>query len=503
MVLIKHQASSIKHQASSITLIDHFLFYNGFLFYISSYFNYFLLHAIATKNYRTVCRIKVIDILVILILLATFLLPINSANALSAVTSQKIIGNAPRFDDVQNATNKLGFKVNDILYREFDNNIKSTEIKVFDGEFTFDNFQVQNYDTSNLVVLNNYKDSDGDGAHLNTPFIITDTEYKWFDNSGKQIDSSEYQHSIGCGSGYYMPLRLVIATQVKVKSQYGIPDESEYITLKKEYKIATKPAICFAKPNATITVENAQWHSFDDNGNSQPWNLNNAQISSIYGGGRTTDYVLNFGFKASPTQSNGKKFPTTGFPGAKFQLVMAGSQYDYRFSLITPTSDVVTVSADGFVTLNKKPVGNVTIRATLKREPAITFDYTFNPTSVWAVPTGDYSAIWAVAVQDKCGSESNVLSRQELTNSPQNQAPQFWTYFDNNYTRKIGGGLSAEWGQMNQTSYPDSNWRNEHYWTRDYYSPDRHFVVHSVNGGVGYDGYENKIGKINYIACKQ
>lgn len=34
-------------------------------------------------------------------------------------------------------------------------------------------------------------------------------------------------------------------------------------------------------------------------------------------------------------------------------------------------------------------------------------------------------------------------------------------------------------------------------------SQAKHFVVHSVNGGVGYDGYENKIGKINYIACKQ
>jgi len=180
---------------------------------------------------------------------------------------------------------------------------------------------------------------------------------------------------------------------------------------------------------------------------------------------------------------------------------MVGAQTDYKFNIKSFSKDVVDVDSQGFVILWKKPSGPITVQVVNKKNELMQFNYTFTPTNVWAVPTGDYNGGWLEASTTKCGGTEKVLSRKELTNSPKNSAPMQWKYHDNNYTRSIDFSLGAEWGPMNENTYPESAWRSKHYWTRDNYTNDRQFVVHSVNGGVGYDGYEN-IGSINYIACK-
>ncbi|MFQ0972146.1 hypothetical protein GYW75_09670 [Gilliamella sp. ESL0232] len=398
------------------------------------------------------------------------------------------------------SADKHGFTVNGVFYSEASGTIKSSEVKEFDGNLTLNDFKVAIYTSTNLDKVENYSDIDGDSADPQEPFKVQMTNYWWYDNNGVRIMGDDKKKMIGCGSGFSMPLKLIIKTDVKAQSEYGIPNESESVTLAKTYQIAAKSEICYAKPNATITHQNAQWHGFDKNGNSQKWNLESSIINPEYGGGRTNDYVLNFGFKAKPTVSS-KTFPTTGFPGAKFQLVMTGVQTDYEFSVITGSKDIIDIDSLGFITLKKKPLGELTVQATLKRDKSVKHNYSFNPTNIWAIPQSDFRDYWDIA-QAKCGGAFNILSRDELTNSPQRKAPMYWNFKDNNYSRAIGGGLTAEWGQMNQTSYPSSDWRDAHYWTRDNYSPERHFVVHTVNGGVGYDSYENKIGKINYIACK-
>ncbi|OCG66051.1 hypothetical protein A9G41_13100 [Gilliamella sp. Nev5-1] len=425
---------------------------------------------------------------------------VSSANAiLTATSSQVIVGNTPQVVALSSA-DKHGFTVNGVFYSEASGTIKSSEVKEFDGNLTLNDFKVAIYTSTNLDKVENYSDIDGDNADPQQPFKVEMTNYWWYDNNGVRIIGDDKKKIIGCGSGFSMPLKLIIKTNVRAHSAYGIPDEGEPITLAKTYQIAPKSQICYAKPNATVVYQNAQWHGFDENGNSQKWNLENSIISPEYGGGRTSDYVLDFGFKAKPTYSS-KTFPTTGFPGAQFQLVMTGAQTDYEFSVITQTKDVVDVDSLGSITLKKKPLDQVIVQATLKRDRSVKHDYSFNPTSIWAIPQGDFKGYWNVS-QTKCGSAFNVLSRGELTNSPQRKAPMYWQFKDNNYTRAIGEGLTAEWGPMNKISYPNSEWRDAHYWTRDNYSSELYFVVHSVNGGVGYGGYENKIGQINHIACK-
>lgn len=429
------------------------------------------------------------------------LVNLPSSYGLATKTANGIHGYAPEIINTQLASDKHGFTLNGVFYSESTGNIKENEIKEFDGDLTFNDFSIKIFGYGSLDTQINYQDIDGDSIDPTHPFLEKDAYFQWYDANGKKIPEGDNNKIMGCGSGYAMPLKLEIGSKVQTFSQYGIPKESDFLLITKFYEISLKPKICYARPNATIITQNAQWHSFDVNGNSEKWNLDNAVISPEYGGGHSPDYILDLGFKANPNASNGRIFPTTGFPGAKFQLVMVGAQTDYKFNIKSFSKDVVDVDSQGFVILWKKPSGPITVQVVNKKNELMQFNYTFTPTNVWAVPTGDYNGGWLEASTTKCGGTEKVLSRKELTNSPKNSAPMQWKYHDNNYTRSIDFSLGAEWGPMNENTYPESAWRSKHYWTRDNYTNDRQFVVHSVNGGVGYDGYEN-IGSINYIACK-
>jgi hypothetical protein len=100
--------------------------------------------------------------------------------------------------------------------------------------------------------------------------------------------------------------------------------------------------------------------------------------------------------------SGGRNFPTTGFPGAKFQLVMAGAQTDYRYQIINNPGGGASIDENGMVKLTSKPMGTVTVKAILKRNPSVSYDYSFNPTSVWTIPQGDIKGVYDTAVK-RCG----------------------------------------------------------------------------------------------------
>ncbi|WP_141675040.1 hypothetical protein [Gilliamella sp. Bif1-4] len=76
------------------------------------------------------------------------------------------------------------------------------------------------------------------------------TNYWWYDNNGKRIADDDMKKAIGCGSGLSIPLKLIVQTEVKAYSTYGIPNESKQVTLAKSYQISPKPELCYAKPDA-------------------------------------------------------------------------------------------------------------------------------------------------------------------------------------------------------------------------------------------------------------
>ena len=493
--MIGHRASGIGHRASGI---GHRASGIGHRALLKS-----LLIKLVYRTFHT-SPLLFINTALFLIILFLFCFKVS---ALTTQTVKAINGNKPEFIDIENASKKQGFKVLETFYSESSNNIKGEEIKEFDNNLKFSDFKVALLD---LDVQSNYQDADGDKIREAQPFK-TKTTYAWQDNEGKEIKEDKAETIIGCGSGYSMPLTLTIKTLVNTYSEHGIPNESDSVELIKSYKIAAKSELCYAKPNSTIVYPQAQWLSYNSDGSGEDWNdINRTNRHVVHGGGFTADYVPDMGFKAKPTVSR-LTFPTSGFPGAKFQLVMTGAQSDYRFIIINNPGGQARIDENqGFVTLKGKPTGPITVQATLIRDPKVIHQYTFNPTSfIWLEPQGTNYVTFDDA-KNICGGIQNLPTLSMFTNSPQNNIDKNidWHYFPNTFTRAIGQGLFAEWGYTDYNAYPDSDWGKfiqakdgkAYYWTsNDHYNENVMFVGDARAGNVNaYPKYFPLL-----VACKR
>ena len=455
--------------------------------------------ALTNSSLLSVCLSLVKPFIYILFILC-FLGVSQRSLALTAHSINVIIGNKPKVVDIEGASKKHGFTVNGVLYSSNTNNLSDTQINQFDGNLTIKDFIIKDYAMNDLDVTANYDDTDGDGIRNNTPFTVEETNYSWFDSKGIKIENNE--KIIGCGSDISMPLTLTITTKVKTYSEYGVPNESEYVDITQKYKIMAKPDICYAKPNQMITFPTMTWGSarpieyqgrieciltgyadnefelsldedFVDLRVTRGWNFDNSRVRNSYCGGgynaNVFDPINGFKVSASP------HFPTTGFPGAKFQLVMTGDQEDFDYNVSANPKDSVVVDKAGNVMLKKKPIGLVTITAKFKHSEQIPEQvYSFNLSGVWAVPHGQGDNHYTYEqIVHLCGGEQNIPSRAEMSNSP--NAPASWTKYPlawDAFTRTIGEGLLSEWGMSTKYSYPDSDWPRSGllwFYTRDQY----------------------------------
>ena len=420
------------------------------------------------------------------------------SQAIIANTINVIHGNKPEVVNIETAAKRQGFTINGVFYSANTNNLDDIQINQFDGNLKINDFIIKNYTINDLDMTTNYDDSDEDGINHRRPFSVEPTTYSWVDNNGVIIEGNDRARIIGCSSGFSMPLYLTITTKVKTYAEYGIPNESEYADITQKYKIMAEPEICYAKPYQMVLFPNYVWGSVrpiqyqgrqecllygyrDDqfiesiNDDSMylvnGWNLDNSRNrNSVCGGGYNAQVFdpIN-GFKVSAVPH----FPTTGFSGAKFQLVMTGNQNDFNYSFIENPNNSVTVDNQGFVTLINKPTGQVTIKVTFKHDNQIAEKlYSFNLTGIWANPRGSELYTYQQII-NLCGGESKLPSRAEMSNSP--NAPLSWTtmpYLWDAFTRDIGNGLLSEWGMTSKLTYPDSNWSSNLLWfySRDIYS---------------------------------
>ncbi|XKM14578.1 hypothetical protein RCS94_05225 [Orbaceae bacterium ac157xtp] len=422
----------------------------------------------------------------------------SSYGALSATSANTIKGNAPWFTG-QSGAKKLGFVVDGISYSEANPVLGGTNTskdkiisgvqKNFNGGLKLSDFVVTGLTANDFSPTTDYYDADGDlGYTLATDaFSMGSVTYDWYEGNTRldKTNQTVMNQTLGCGSSLSLPLTLKITLpNVKVKSRYGNPKERGETNLVQMYKIGSESGICFAKPNS-LWWQNA-WGISGNSTNGGGYN--SAQFDPVNG------------FKASLTT----KFPTTGFPGAEFTLVTVGNPTDYTFN---SNDSAVTVDTNGKVTLNSKPSGAVMIKAKYNATSQV-HEYTFNPTTVWVRPTGAGTSnrgnyAWAIA---QCGgNESNIPSGAQLTNSPQinysgpvefpSGAPAIPT---NSYTRAVGGGVFSEWGLINSSNYPGSQWDSGHlYWTSDTHSTGVMFNIHPGNGRVVLGATGNSI----FVAC--
>ncbi|XKM13935.1 hypothetical protein RCS94_01895 [Orbaceae bacterium ac157xtp] len=398
----------------------------------------------------------------------------SSYGALSATSANTIKGNAPT---VQNGS--LGFNVDGDDYSKAIGNIDPNVAKTFDAGLSLSHFTAMNLTDAD------YYDADGDVARSTSPLTVGTKSIKWYKSDGTEI--TDLNQQLGCGSNLGSVLTLKIKMQnIQVHSEYGDPKDNALTELEQSYKITGSQGICYVRPGSLYWVNYAP--SGSPAGTRNP----------TEGGGYTADFDPSNGFKANPTVSN-VKFPTTAFPKARFQLVMTGSQTDWNYSEITNPNNAVTVDPiTGWITFNNKPTGEITVRATSKSSSSTYFDYTFKPTSLWMVPKAG-KTIYAHSIT-KCGVESKIPSREQLTNSPASRIAAGASIPYNAYTRAIGkldigGGAQpmkestfSEWGSVDRSAYPDTQWDTLYgwYWTREPWSSSLQFRVYSYVGKVSY-----------------
>ncbi|XKM13652.1 hypothetical protein RCS94_00315 [Orbaceae bacterium ac157xtp] len=354
---------------------------------------------------------------------------------------------------------KLSFTLDGVEYHNDNGNVASNGSVEIDENFKLSDFQITPFSLSTFNVATNYSDSDGDAADPTTPFTV-ELEHKWFNAMGMEITDENQK------IGLIGPVRLKIKLVPYVHSQYGIPrDGGGNVVFHQFYTIIPSSEIRYAKPNFMNVHPDKIWISLALNA----WQDGNSTVNSTRvpqrGGGYTADFDPKNGFKATALT----KFPTTGFPKAKFQLIMLRDPSNYTF---TSDSTAVTVDQNGFVTLESKPSGDVTITAALKNTTK-TYKYKFNPTTIWVVPKpGIKTQAEAIA---ECGS--NLPTLAHLTNGRRTDYSQRWVH---SYTTvSIGESVLAEWGITNayfnwvsaprdaEPSYPGSNWVTGWYWTTD------------------------------------
>ncbi|XKM13645.1 hypothetical protein RCS94_00280 [Orbaceae bacterium ac157xtp] len=391
----------------------------------------------------------------------------SSYGALSATSANTIKGRAPT---VQNGS--LGFNVNGDDYSKAIGNIDPNVVKAFDAGLSLRHFTVMNLRNAD------YYDADGDVARSTAPLTVGTKSIKWYKSDGTEI--TDLNQLLGCGSNLGSVLTLKIKMQnIQVHSEHGDPSDNSLLSLEQSYKITGTQGICYARPGSL------NWYNYAPSGSPA------GTRSSTQGGGYTADFDPANGFKANPTVS-AKKFPTTGFPGARFQLKMTGSQTDWTYIVPTNPNSAVSIDTNGWVTFNTKPTGAITVKATSKTSSSTSFDYTFEPPSLWVVPKSG-GGNYANAIT-KCGDETKLLTREQLTNSPFSRAGQGSLRPNNAYTRAIGkldigGGaqsmkesIFSEWGNASTSYYPGSQWVKEGYWTREAHSSSDQFII--ISGSV-------------------
>lgn len=411
---------------------------------------------------------------------------INIANAIISSTSSKTVqGNRPEFYITDSVKNKLGFTYNQTDYSESIGNIQSDSILYFDNPMTnLNDFKMKTFFTERQTINDStgeYYDLDGDGfADIPVTQKLT---FTWRDKNNKLVDANDYEN-IGCHNNKYaMPLTLeIISNNIQVHTKYGNPNTSvpvQQAPINKTYQLAFV-GMCYAKPNSLIVDPTTQWRSVKaDYSDNDAWNLTGIGIggskqdepNNKYGGGHTKDYVPNLGFKVKPTVSN-KTFPTTGFKGAQFQLVMGGSQEDYNYS-ISYNSGKFTVDTNGIITFTDKsqPEDEIIITAALKSNSEYTFKYKFK-LALWVYPSKvieDISIYFTVEdLKLLCKDNLKLAHGKDLNKNDSllldyDRLPKNGKHY-NILTRGIGYGVFGEWGRLAQPNqktsdtYPKSEW---------------------------------------------
>lgn len=357
-----------------------------------------------------------------------------------------------------------------------------------------------NIDDLDLFGLNvddlNYYGSEVDTIPLQTSYPFKDkfkiapikqpNENQYYDNDGDQLDFLSAKDKINmtwyytnaknqlvefiptatdtfCSlsqKGMYSPYKVKLTADLLLFSKFGIPDDNEYpndtfITQpSKMYTVLEDTGFCYAKPELTPSTA--------ANSAKNQWNKN-------------------FGFLIQSNVDLDKNFPTTGFYGAKFDLLLAqnglANNYDWsvkqgsELATITNNNDIVTVylntpiardskqawqyvealGSDGFTIIieGKNKNTHKSIRYGFKIKKWYEAWKQAQDSKGNVIGVRDTAEAVAAECRNKPGNY-RITEPKELSNAPYgNRAGS------SDYTREIGS-LFGEWGDPSQDKYPGS-----------------------------------------------
>ena len=162
-----------------------------------------------------------------------------------------------------------------------------------------------------------------------------------------------------------------------------------------------------------------------------------------------------------------KGFPTTGFTGAHFTLIVPGAASGYTWS---SSANWATVDSSGNVRFTEPGHSSpVTIRAT-PNAGGLTLDYTFNVKN-WFTNSNTQVMKWSQASNSCSSSQLKQPKRSDLTNMPPERKPGI-------------NSLWPEWGSL--ANYTSSGFRNSDYWSSDIstVSDSDYYVINLRSGSI-------------------
>lgn len=452
------------------------------------------------------------------------LFSVNAFSSLTATTAQYIVGNEPQIlaATLDKIKNSIYFKITDTVGFSYDYSPgEVSDINLpLNSQFNLVNPKLGQISLSESDIT----DIDGDLLSTTNSYSVNNLSYVWKDKNNTVISNSSSSNLGGdiCtdSSSYNGPYSLNVSFDFTAYTQYGVPN-STTTSIAKGYTVNANDGICYIQPgNLALNIPNG-WPEGGNNaaGGSNSVNRSPAFDSSVF--------VQSKGFKAWVD----KKFPTTAFPDARFQIVPYNSVSGYTVSLEqNPNSALAdqqtyakgqfkftTVTPDQSQPYVLKVVNNTT---------SVPYYYGFKLGSSrsWfsflATPSTRPTFANALSSCNTLGAD--IPTRAELTNSiysTDTSTISMSAYAQNNgFSRTIGEGLTAEWGKVFYYSPSDGNKRDMmanvsdlsknfyywYYWTKDI--PDSsvsktvNYTVGLVEGNVQYT---TKTSTSPYVLCVQ
>jgi hypothetical protein len=287
---------------------------------------------------------------------------------------------------------------------------------------------------------------------------------------------------------------------------YSITMQSDYSILSTAYgepkstRIGANRATYYLNPPKGACTYSVKPNLYLSNSHKGNWSGSNYS-------GPPSEWDDAKGFKRQDLNNPASNFPTTGMNGLLFEMDMVdslGSEMAFDKSPSTSGIDL-NITGNGSIAkirlVGPKDGDNATEAATAVPTTFILYSDSAKTNKVysftiqkWFIARKDYAGVsqYADAKQycEQLGYQVPIVN--QLTNANSRYWNQGLAGQGNNYQRRIGGGLLAEWGDMHDYQYPGSNMENYAvYWTQNTYQAERlyNLVVYAKDGSSGVRTY--------------